>query len=43
MSDAYWRTQNNLLINVPDYIIENEMMSFSSEHTDGFETAENSV
>ena len=37
MSDAYWRTQNNLLINVPDYIVENEMMSFSSEHTDGFQ------
>lgn len=37
MSDSHWRTQNNLLINVPDYIVENEMMSYSSEHTDGFQ------
>lgn len=37
MSDSHWSTQNNLLIHVPDYIVENEMMSYSSEHTDGFQ------
>ena len=36
MSDSHWSTQNNLLIHVPDYIVENEMMSYSSGHTDGF-------
>lgn len=37
MSDSHWSTQNNLLIHVPDYIVENEMMSYSSWHTDGFQ------
>lgn len=37
MSDSHWSTQNNLLIHVPDYIVENEMMSYSSGHTDGFQ------
>lgn len=37
MSDSTWRTQNDLFVHVPDYIVENEMRSYASDHTDEFQ------